>query len=147
MSIFGDLDVESAADDPFALDDGTYKGVVEKCEVKDSKDGSKKGLFITYMVDDADSKMNGRRATEWKTIPQSKDEEDADRAASFLKQRLLSFGIPADRINSFTPEDAIGVDVVFSVKKNGEYTNVTRVARPDTGGGSTSSAGNAFAGL
>lgn len=144
MGIFGDLDVEAAADDPFAVDDGTYNGTITKCEAKPTKNGDKIGLTLEYTITD-EGPMAGRKVSEWKHIPRSGDENAAN-AASFLKQRLISIGVPADRINSFEPEDALGTDVVFTVKKNGEYTNVTRVALPD-GGGSTSDGGNAFASL
>lgn len=145
MSIFGDLDVQAAADDPFAVEDGTYNATVTKCEVKKSKDESKTGLMLTYTITDEGS-MQGRNATEWKTIPRAGD-EDADRAASFLKQRLLSLGVPADRINSFTPEDAIGVDVVITVKNKDGYANINRVEQPKAGEAATAASGNAFANL
>lgn len=142
MGIFGDLDVQAAADDPFAVDDGTYTGTVTKSEVKKNKDETKTFLVLEYTIED-DGPMGGRKASEWKNIPEPGD-ENADRSASFLKQRLLSLGVPPDRINSFEPEDALGVEVVFTVKNKDGYANVTKVEQPR---GATSDSGSAFAGL
>jgi len=142
MGIFGDLDVQAAADDPFAVDDGTYTGTVTKSEVKKNKDETKTFLVLEYTIED-DGPMGGRKASEWKNIPETGD-ENADRSASFLKQRLLSLGVPPDRINSFEPEDALGVEVVFTVKNKDGYANVTKVEQPRT---ATSDSGSAFAGL
>lgn len=142
MGIFGDLDVQAAADDPFAVDDGTYTGTVTKSEVKKNKDETKTFLVLEYTIED-DGPMGGRKASEWKNIPEAGD-ENADRSASFLKQRLLSLGVPPDRINSFEPEDALGVEVVFTVKNKDGYANVTKVEQPRT---ATSDSGSAFAGL
>lgn len=145
MGIFGDLDVQAAADDPFAIDDGTYTAVVTGSEVKQNKDGNKNFLVLEYTIED-DGAMSGRKASEWKNIPEPGD-DNADRSASFLKQRLLSLGVPADRINSFEPEDALGVTVVISVKNKDGYANVNKVEQPRDTAGSPSASGNAFAGL
>ena len=46
---------------------------------------------------------------------------------SFLKMRLKSLGVPETRMNTLQPEDLVGTDVVITVKKNGESTNITKV--------------------
>lgn len=150
MSIFGDLDIESAADDPFGVDPGTYNAVVSDVEVKDSKDGSKKGLWLTYSITECTENpaMEGRKVSEWKTIPQPEDPKNPSaedsRAMSFLKLRLASLGIPPTHMNTVQFEDLIGIDVVITVEKNGEYTNVKRVEIP-TSNGNGFSAENPFA--
>jgi hypothetical protein len=145
MGLFGDLDVAAAADDPFAIDDGTYRGIVSECSVKESNAG-KKGLSLVYTVTDEESPMAGRNASEWKTIPSDDDDmsdSERARAASFLKQRLKSLGIPEDRMNDFEPEDAIDLEVLFTVKTNHKgdntYVNVTKVVLADSGPADTGS--------
>lgn len=132
MSLFGDLDVAAAADDPFSIENGTYEATVSKVEVKDSANGEKRGLFITYTVTDEDSPMLGRSVSEWKTIPKVNNpanitSEEA-RDLSFLKMRLSSLGVPESAMNSVQEDDLIGIDVIITVKRNNEYTNVTRVS-------------------
>jgi hypothetical protein len=144
MGIFGDLDVQAAADDPFAVDDGTYNATISACEVKPTKDETKTGLILTYTITD-EGNMTGRKVSEWKQIPKPGD-SNADSAASWLKQRLLSIGIPSDRINSFEPDDAIGIDVVITVKNNNGYANVNKVVLAG-GSASSSDSGNSFANL
>lgn len=132
MGLFDGLDVASAADNPFEVDPGTYNALVTEVEVRPTKDNTKIGLNITYTIDDDESPMNGRKVNEWKQIPQPADPAnptaDEARAASFLKQRLANLGIPEDRMNDVDADDLIGTECVVSVKKNGEYTNVTKVA-------------------
>lgn len=143
MSIFGDLDLENAADDPFAVKPGTYIVVVDEAGVQATKDGSKNGLTLSYKIveSDDDSTMIGRRISEWKDIPKFVDpknptEEEA-RQASFLKQRLLSLGIPSNELNSTNPSDLAGTGdrfMVTVVQTEGKganlgktYTNVRTV--------------------
>lgn len=129
MSIFGDLDIASASDDPFSVAPGTYEAVVSDVEVKDNKDKTLKGLWITYTI--TGETENGKNVSEWKTIPAPADPKNPSaedkRSMSFLKMRLSSLGIPESRMNSVQPEDLIGTEVAITVKKNGEYTNVTKV--------------------
>lgn len=130
MGLFDGLDVASAQDNPFDVAPGTYPAVVTKAEARPTKGGDKVGLNIEYTISDPDSEMHGRKVTEWKQIPQASGEltgKDAQ-AASFLKQRLMNLGIPESRMNDIEGDDLIGIECVISVKKNGEYTNVTKVA-------------------
>lgn len=131
MSLFGDLDIQNAQDDPFNIDEGTYKGTVTAVAVKEHKDKTKKGLVFTYTVIDEESPMLGRKIDEWKNLPQPEDPSnltpEEERDASFLKMRLKSLGIPEDEMNSVGAEDLLAIDVYFTVKKKGEYTNVTKV--------------------
>ena len=147
MGIFGDLDLEAAADDPFAIDDGTYEAVITAAEVKMNKKETDNYLVLTYTIPNYLDGDSNRKVQEWKKIPKASD-PDKDRDASYLKQRLLSIGVPNERINSFEPEDALGADVVITVKSKDGYTNVQRVALSDGGNGfGADSGGNAFAGL
>lgn len=130
MSLFGDLDIASAADNPFSVDPGTYSATVSNVELKDSKAGDKTGLFFTYTIT-GDGPMVGRSVSEWKTVPQPENPKsptaEEAQALSFLKMRLASLGIPEARMNTVTPDDLIGIDVVITVKQKDEYTNITKV--------------------
>ena len=44
QSIWGDLDVESAADDPFAVPNNTYRAILTDAKVGPTKAGDKVGL-------------------------------------------------------------------------------------------------------
>src|SRR5690349_16508769 len=144
MGIFGDLDLTQAADDPFAIEDGTYEAIITKAEVKRNKNDTDNFLVFTYTIDDGTK----RQAQEWKKIPKA-GSEGAERDASYLKQRLLSIGVPNERLNSFTPEDALGTEVVITVKANDSgFPNINRVALSDGGDGfAADQGGNAFLGL
>lgn len=132
-SIFGDLDVAAAADSPWDLVDGTYGGVVTEVKAGLTNRGDKKGITFTITVDESsDPAMVGRKNSEWLEIPRPADPKNPTaeeaQATSRLKARLLSFGIPQDRLNSFRPSDVMGLGVVFrlgTTSKNGrEYQNI-----------------------
>lgn len=131
-NLFGDLDWDSVSDDPFGVGEGTFNAVVSKVERKESKDGTKVGLVFTYTVE-SDDENNQKNVQEWKTVPEIENPSNMTaeerQALSFVKQRLKSLGIPEDRMNAITPEDLEGIPVTIVTKKNGEYTNVSKVTR------------------
>lgn len=136
MSIFGDLDVESAADDPFAVPNNTYRTILTDAKVGPTKAGDKIGLTITWTIQSEDE-HNGKMITEWKHIPDPGDpknlSDEEKRAASFLKKRMLDLGIPPERINSVTPDDLIGRECMVRVVTKGDYTNVQKVVLIEEG--------------
>lgn len=137
MSLFKDLDVASAADDPFKVDDGTYLTTVTSCKIQETKDG-KKGLTFDFTIDDdaehnANEAMHGRKISEWLTIPDTTDDgefvdpEKGPIFLSFIKRRLKSLGIPEDEMNTVDHEDLIGIQVVTTVKTKNDYQNITKM--------------------
>lgn len=130
MSLFGDLDIASAADNPFEIPANSYEATVTDVRVGKTRDESKVGMTFIYTIQSGE--YEGQDITEWKQIPTPADPHnlttDEKRSMSFLKQRLLSLGVPEDRMNSVKEDELIGADVVVTVKpgKNG-YTNVSRV--------------------
>lgn len=134
MGLFAGLDVASAADNPFEVEPGTYRAVVSNVTTGKTQKGDKFGMLIEYTIqDDNAGASNGNSVSEWKRIPHPEDAEpmsegDKARALSFLKQRLMNLGIPEARMNDVTPDDLMGIEVIITVAKNGEYTNVKKVA-------------------
>lgn len=126
-SLFGDLDVASAADDPFSLPVDTYLCTITKAEraatsaTKDLTPAEQKmGLKLEYTV--TEGAYSGNIIQDWKEIPKKvpAGEQDADylRKLSFLKQRILSFGVPESRINGVKPEELLGTDIVVTLTKS-----------------------------
>lgn len=125
MGLFGDLDVSSAEDDPWSVPSNTYEATVYEVEVKDTQAGDKTGLNIVYKISSGDHA--GKTVREWKLIPKGSVTPEDKKAASFLKMRLSSLGVPESRMNSIDVNDLQGLDVIINVKVNGDYTNVTKV--------------------
>jgi len=138
MSIFGDIDIANAEEVSNVLPADTYECVVSNFEVKPTKDGSKLGLNIAYTVSQ-EGRFKARLIFEWQRVPRPTDtdldEAGKAQALSYLKHRLLSLGIPEDRLNTVQPADVIGKTVLVSVKvkpRGGEDQNqVTKVQVPD----------------
>lgn len=134
MGIFGELDVASAADDPWKVPANVYEATVTDVEVGPTKDGSKVGMTLIYTItaDSADGEHVGKTVREWKAIPQPADPKnpsvDDKKAMSYLKARLMDLGIPSDRVNQVEPGDLIGKDVTIKVKEGkNDFMNVNRV--------------------
>lgn len=124
MSIFGELDVASANENPFFKPDGKYISKLTKAEVRYSKSGNK-GMPLEYTI--MEGQKQGKTINEWKAIPEvwetqgypTKDDyaaetkysdkikEDAERNLAFLKQRLKQFGFAAEEMNAITPEQLL----------------------------------------
>lgn len=140
MSIFGDLDLAAAADDPFAVNDGTYGAILTECTAGPTKKGDKKGMTFTYTIDESeDTAMMGRKIVEWLEIPTPADPQnltsEEQTKASRLKARLLSLGVPQERINYVTTGDLLGTSCVIrlvTTEKNGNsYQNVRELRLRD----------------
>lgn len=135
MGIFKGLDVASASDNPFGVPDGTYYATVSAAGVKNS-DKVGDGLTIDYTIRDCeDEKYNGRKVSDWLTIPEPNDNGDLDEKGqmrlSFLKTRLSSLGIPESEMNTVDPEDLIGLEVVLilktTTKNDTDYQNIKKL--------------------
>lgn len=129
VGMFGDLDIESAADDPFAVPDNTYEAFLTEVKVGRTKDGSKLGMTLVYTI--SNGEHASKQVREWKNIPQPADPKNPDadesRALSFLKSRLLDLGIPSNRINSVQPDDLVGKEVTIAVVNRDGFVNVRKV--------------------
>ncbi len=127
--MFGDLDMESAQDDPFLVPDNSYITYLTDVKVGPTKNGDKVGITFTFTIDEGPHRS--KTITEWKQIPQPDDpknpSDDDLRSMSYIKQRMLSLEVPADKINDVKPEDLIGTKAVVAVKNKNGFTNVQRV--------------------
>ena len=117
-----DLGLDEIDDDPNKFPDGTYNAYLTESKVVALKDAAKgKRLILTYKVFDGAHK--GKVIDEWKSI----NKFDDARSKAFLKQRLLSLGVPEEKIATISPEDLVGIAVRITKKQNGQYSNVTNV--------------------
>jgi hypothetical protein len=154
-SLFGDLDLQQFDDDPWSIPDDTYEATVSNVEVARTNAETKLGMTIQYTITSGNA--SGQLVTEWKRVPERNNPQaDDNRAGAFLKQRLLSFGIPESRLNEVKPDDLIGLDVYITTrtglnKKNGQkVVNVANVQLKDSGpvsGTVTPGVGNQFLGM
>lgn len=128
---FGEYDIAGAADDPWAMDPGTYEGAVSKVEVlageKDRKDDDGnpvkvpyKGLQVTF------STANDGDYQHYFSLPMPHDSAKAVRMKrSSLKAFLSGLEVPESRMNTIQPDDLIGIKCVFTIKKNNAgYWNI-----------------------
>lgn len=117
-----DLELDKVEDDPNAFPDGTYNAYLTEAKVVSLKDVAQgKRLVLTYKIYDGDHK--GKAIDEWKSI----NKFDDARTKAFLKKRLLSLGVPEEKLASVQPSDLAGIAVRITKKQNGQYANVTNV--------------------
>lgn len=151
MGLFGELDIQSAEDNPWLVPANTYEADLFEVSVKESKPDKNnhisKGLSLIYKISSGDH--IGKTVSEWKTIPEPADPAnptpDEKKAASYIKQRLTSLGVPESRMNTVDVNDLQGLPVIVKVTVNGEYTNVSRVELRTTEG--KTSEGQTFTGF
>lgn len=163
--LFGDLGLNNVSSNPNETPDGVYKAVVHEAKMfthSEKKPGENKFFIITYkivepepikvMVDGVEKLIVVKDNTvdEWK----SANPGDDSKKKSFLKQRIVSLGVPEDVVNKgqFQPRQIVGVPVLITVKNKDGYTNVKKVvladdksweALPASGQPNTVSAGSA----
>jgi hypothetical protein len=121
MSLFGDLDLENAPDDPNAIPDDVYKAFLTDVKKGPTqKNPEKVGVTFKYKI--SEGKYEGREVTEWKSAMKDDDEQ----TKGYLKARLLSLGVPEDRLGAVEADDLIGKEVRITVKNRNGYTNIQR---------------------
>lgn len=129
MSLFGELDVASADDDPYSIPDNTYETFLYDVKVGPTKANDKIGMTLVFKI--SEGQYEGREIREWKWVPQPVDpknptQEEAS-AASYLKARMVDLGVTADRMNSIEPDELIGIKCTVTVKTKNGYANVRGV--------------------
>lgn len=135
--LFGDLDIESAHDNPFYKEDGTYVCLITGVSKKISKKGNR-GLEIVYTIQEGPKKT--KKIREWKPLPFAwnvkgfatqadmdndinYDEEIAENAArdlSYLKMRMKEYGFPSDNLNQLSSDKLLAVGPLAVTIKNQE---------------------------
>lgn len=156
MSLFGELDVASANENPYYKEDGPYTCQLTGAELKTARNGSK-GLALKYTILEGEKK--GLSINEWKPVPMpwnlngyetQEDEKNtanydaeiaanASRSLSYLKARLVEFGIPAEKMNDLEPKDLLELPhMIVTIRNKNDRENVTGV---ELISGTTSSVG------
>lgn len=136
MSLFDSLDLASAESDPNHIAPGVWvPGTIDKSELVKPRSKTEISHVITYKV--VSGEFEGKTQAEWFKlgVPHYDDAGNlvkieftmSEQAKSFYKMRLENLGVPESKMNSLKPEDLIGFDVNFQVKKNGQYQNVAAV--------------------
>lgn len=154
MSIFGELDVAAAAELK-GNTEGTFSGVITAAEIEYGSTNKPDNVtfIVTYTLQGQPfpfdhrhmlPQINGKPAppsafpTEPLDAKGMSPRDRAERSLSFLKTYFKNLGIPDEKINSVTPEDLIGIEVVVTLapqKSNPNYMNATKVVLKGAPGG------------
>lgn len=137
-----DLKLSKAPTDPNFLPEGKYPAIVYKLEIKDVKPkGDKpasKALIITYKVSHIDTENMGKVKTEFKSLPKvpvtldngdinPEADEDDKKNVAYLKQRLLSLGVPENELDTMSQTDLLGTPVWINMVQSGDFYNIRGV--------------------
>ena len=128
-SLFEDLDLENAADDPWKHPDNTYNCALTESSAGPTKDASKKGWSLEYTILVGD--RAGMVIQEWKQLKPADE-----KTRSFVKQRLASFNIPPDQMNSVNHEKLLNDPALKNLAvtvKGGRVTAVKIMDENSTG--------------
>lgn len=154
--LFGDLDMDTVANDPWSVEDGTYHMLLEECSAGPTNKGDKKGMTFKWKVVKSDDRpdMLNRYFSEWLEIPVPADPknltDEESKKASRLKSRLLSLGVPESRVNLVTTGELTNIEAIIrlgTTSKNGnDYQNIRDLKLVDATGADDNAA-NPFAGM
>lgn len=129
MGLFGKLDVDQVPDDPFAVGEGTYSGIVSSAQTRQTQEGVDKFIVNYEVQEPEDSEYVGNNASEWFTyypdLTESdlaemdpRDRQQVNRDMASLKRRLKHLGLDDEQLDLEAEEIAeliTGVAVDFAV--------------------------------
>lgn len=129
-----DLKLKDASTDPNKIPEGKYPAIIKDLQTKVLKDKGNT-LIITYQISHEDPEYGGKTKPEFKRLPVIDEEtgkyatSDDERDAAFLKQRILSFGVPEDELDTMNKNDLLGTPLWIELVQsaNGQYINVKNV--------------------
>lgn len=125
--LLGDLGLDDVSANPNFVADGGYVATVAVKVSGSKKEPNRRYLVFTYTIksaaDGSPTEYASKTVQEWK----SADKSDDAQQKSFLKQRIMSFGIPEEEVSRFSLGMVQGATVLVEIKNNGDYTNVNRV--------------------
>lgn len=128
-----DLGLENVSADPNHIADGLYKAFVFNSEVRAKRDGSKSWV-ISYKIAPGQQHA-GQIQQEWFELEPKGENVELKR--SWLKRRVLSLGVPEQRVGSVDPGDFIGTEVNVKIVHRNGYQNVGEVTLVADGGVTT----------
>jgi hypothetical protein len=128
--LFAGLDMNTVPSDPFNVPPDAYECTVSDVRIETTKGTTPNtGMVFEYTVRTGDHA--GKKIKDWKTFPQiapgTKPTPEELGQLSWIKSRMLSLGVPEEKINSVTPDFFKGIDVIVTTVKNGDYVNVKTV--------------------
>lgn len=135
-SIWGDIDVEEIAEDPFYVAPGTYAAVCTEAKIQ-AKDG-KTGLVIVWIIDEPDSSAHNSQVREYFRLFPGRQFKDLDakeqKSLSFFMLRLRrGFDLTKEEIKALEPDNLIGAKAFIttvntdSTDDNGKTTTYVNV--------------------
>lgn len=139
MSLLGSLGLDDVPADPNDVPDGRYNGVVFKDEFVVKSDDTVHHV-ITYRVDEG--QFAGAQKPEWFKVgvnPVRAEVTNAltgftpameETAKRWYKKRLAGdLGLSDEQIANYKPGDLTGTKVVFGIKTNGQWKNISFVEK------------------
>ena len=146
MGLFGKLDVEEVAEDPFAVDNGTYLCTLTKVETRHFDANDNDVIRFSWVISEEDSDFNGNGLQDtlryYPTLEEDDVTPDIKKDLARLKQRLIQMGVTEEDMDSFDQEathgDYIGTEAYLTVKNNVDqkdpskkYRNITFIRLPE----------------
>lgn len=146
MGLFGDIDANDVADDPFFVPAGTYESVLTDASLY-TPDGEETptAIFFTWTIDDEDAEdYNGNSVSDRCAVfPEITSDEVTPKirkAFSFTKSRLKEMGLDEDDMNGLLDNDGekleeyVGLEATIQVRNSTDkndsekkYSNIQKV--------------------
>lgn len=109
MGLFGEVDAQEVADNPFYVAPDTYKCILSEASLNTSQDGEREGLTFKWVIDDEDSDYYQNSISEWLTLHRDKSAAeltaDDKKDNARIKQRLTQMGLSELEMNVLLDDD------------------------------------------
>lgn len=124
-NLFADLSLDDPdiPDDPNLIPDNTYEAFVYEVKPHTAQSGDP-GVKFIYKISQ-DGPYKGRTVQEWKSLGKGKTGDEALKAKSYIKERLVSIGVAVDA----KPEDIVGSKINLSVRNKDGFPGVGRITK------------------
>lgn len=139
FDLSGAVDFDEVEEVKFeTIPSGIYGATVAAIEDRVSTTGKSAGkhqLVIDYVITDAnDEKWIGKTVKEFKTYTLPGEPDFDATGLGYIKARFIDLGMPKDFKGAPDKESFLGLDVVLTLRQNGDYTNVRKVELVPDGG-------------
>lgn len=119
--------------DPWAIPDGTYRGIVDNAEMEKKDDGVRT-VILYWKINDPGKEGDGNKVRQYFTIYDPKtrpfSELDADEKRNvmmFKRNLILGLGFTEAESQKASPQKCIGREAYLTIKNNPDKNDETRM--------------------
>lgn len=127
MSLFGDIDATNIPELQTSNPAGTFEFVLTSVRTEVGSKNNPDYNFLVFTFESEDLPFAQKEKKWVPTREQFQSDPKARQAASFLKERLLSLGVPVERLNDVRAEHLEGIRGVMTLYADKDFTRIRTI--------------------